>query len=223
MSGSGAGPWAALFLLGAYHGVNPGMGWLFAVALGMQERRRAAVWRALAPITLGHALAIAAAVLAAAAAGRVLRPSHLKWPIAGLLIALGLYRLWRQRHPRFGGMRVGPLDLTLWSFLMASAHGAGLMVLPVVLGMEGGTAGVHAGHAGAAGLAHELPLGVAYPLPLGVSATLVHTAGYLLVTALVAALVYEKLGVALLRRAWINLDLVWAAALIVTGIATTLL
>ena len=134
-------PWAALLLLGVAHGVNPGMGWLFAVALGLQQQDRRAVWRALLPLAMGHMLAIAAAVGLAAAAGVVLAPAQLRWLVAAALLAMGVFHLVRHRHFNWGGMRVGARDLTIWSFLMASAHGAGLMALPVVL-----VAG-HGGHA----------------------------------------------------------------------------
>src|SRR5687767_14992904 len=126
--------WSAMALLGAYHGINPGMGWLFAVALGMQQGSARGVWRALPPIALGHAIAVGAVLLAAWLARMIVPLEALKPAVAMMLMTLGLYRLWRHRHPRFGGMRVGFRDLTIWSFLMASAHGAGLMVLPFVMG-----------------------------------------------------------------------------------------
>lgn len=193
------------------------MGWLFAVALGMQEEERGAVWRALGPMALGHALAIAAAIAAAALVGLVIPLSTLKWIVAGLLVAFGVSQLVRHRHPRGSGMRVGGKELTVWSFLMATAHGAGLMVLPFVLGP---TADPVAGSTtpGAASLA-GLP---AEPV-VGIAATLLHTAGYLFVTGLVAAIVYEKVGLRFLRSAWINLDLLWALALIATAAVTPFL
>src|SRR5262245_29414387 len=123
-------PLATILLLGVFHGLNPGMGWLFAVALGMQERRQSAVWRALIPLTLGHGMAIAAVILIAVAAGTAVPAASLKLPVAVTLAALGVYRLVRHSHFTGGGMRVGMRGLTLWSFLMASCHGAGLMVLP---------------------------------------------------------------------------------------------
>src|SRR5215831_6519473 len=125
--------WSAVLFLGAYHGINPGMGWLFAVALGMQQGSARGVWRALPPIALGHTAAVGAVVAAAAAAGLVIPLDALKVVVASILMMLGLYRLWRHRHPRVGGMQVGFRDLAAWSFLMASAHGAGLMVLPFVM------------------------------------------------------------------------------------------
>src|SRR5215831_3937949 len=128
-------PLTTILLLGAFHGINPGMGWLFAVALGMQERELGAVWRALIPLTLGHGLAIGAVVLVAAAAGIALPAASFKLPVAFTLGALGIYRLIRHSHFTGGGMRVGFRGLTAWSFLMATCHGAGLMVLPLFLGM----------------------------------------------------------------------------------------
>jgi hypothetical protein len=209
-------PWVALALLGAFHGINPGMGWLFAVALGMQERRPRAVWLALPPLALGHALAIAAAAGIAVAVGAALPRGALQWTVGLLLLGLGGWRLARCRHPRFGGMRVGARDLTVWSFLMASAHGAGLMVLPFVIGAAG-TNVAHAHHDHAAHLAQAAPPAAAGALTV-VGATLVHGAGYLVVTAVTAWVVYRYIGVAMLRRAWINLDLLWALALMVTGL-----
>jgi hypothetical protein len=209
--------WLALAALGAGHGLNPGMGWLFAVALGMQEGRTRAVWRALSPLALGHALAIGAAVLVAAALGQLLPPSTLRWIVSGSLLGLGALRLLRHRHPRYGGMRVGFRELTAWSFLMATAHGAGLMVLPLLVGGSGA-----AGHPGASG-AHAMHLAVASvvpvsgPLATGLWATAMHTAGYLLVTGLIAVVVYRKLGLRMLGAVWINLDLIWGGALVVTG------
>jgi hypothetical protein len=199
--------WGALALLGAFHGINPGMGWLFAVALGMQENRAAAVWRALLPLALGHACAIAAAILAGIAAGAVIPTSLLRWPVAVVLVLLGVRRLVRHGHPRWGGMRIGMGGLAIWSFLVATAHGAGLMVLPVWLGMS--ASGGQAGHGS------HLP--AAPDLVSGLAATAVHAISYLLVTALIAWIVFAKLGVGLLRTAWINLDVVWAAVLIASG------
>src|SRR5687767_9944118 len=120
--------WGMLLFLGAFHGINPAMGWLFAVALGMQENRSAAVWRALLPIGIGHACAIAGVVLLGLLAGVVLPMAGLRWGVAVFLVALGVLRLFRHGHPRRGSMRIGVVGLTIWSFLIATAHGAGLMV-----------------------------------------------------------------------------------------------
>jgi len=201
----GFGAWSTLFLLGAYHGINPGMGWLFAVARGMQEHRTRAVAWSLPPIALGHALAIGMVVLIAQLAQVALPMLYIRIGVAVTLVGLGMYKLIRSRHFRWGGMQVGFRDLTIWSFLMASAHGAGLMVVPVML------AGPHAHHMAAAQGATS-----------GVWATLIHTLGYFTVTATAALLVYQKFGLAMLRRSWINLDLIWAIALVATGLVALL-
>lgn len=215
----------ALLGLGALHGVNPAMGWLFAVALGLQEKRGRAVWRALAPLAVGHAAAIGVVVALAVALGGLLPLDLVRWLVAGSLFGLGVYRLFRHRHPRYGGMRVGARQLAVWSFLMATAHGAGLMVLPFVLGGPGAAGAAEArvvrGHAAHAAVG-PMTAGIASEQLAGVLMTLVHTAGYLLVTGLVAVVVYEKVGLRLLRRAWINLDLVWSTALVATAVATVL-
>jgi hypothetical protein len=213
MPGEMAMSWAMLIALGAFHGINPGMGWLFAVALGMQERRRGAVLRALVPLGAGHALAVAVAVGAALAIGFAIPLGWLRWSMAGLLVSLGVLRFFRHRHPRWAGMRVSMRGLTIWSFLMATAHGAGLMVVPVVMGMSMPAAGAHAHDVHAAGAG----AGAAF------LATGLHALGYLAVTAFVAVLVFEKLGVGILRRAWFNLDLIWSGALVATGAMTVII
>lgn len=216
MSDGGSWAWPAVSLLGAFHGVNPGMGWLFAVALGLQEKTGRAVWRALFPLAVGHGLAIAAVVVPAALAEVVLPVGFLKLVVAAALFAFGLYRVLRHRHARWGGMQVGFRDLTIWSFLVAWAHGAGFMLLPILLGMSSGT------HARGSGIPqHHLQMD-ASGSGVALLATLIHTLGYLVVTGLVAWVVYAKLGVGLLRTAWLNLDLLWALALIVTGGITLL-
>lgn len=197
--------WTTLFLLGAYHGINPAMGWLFAVALGLQKQSGRAVWQALLPIAVGHVLAIALVITIAVIAGAVLPIKVIRIAVVVLLIAFGLYRIVSKSHPRFGGMQVGFRDLTIWSFLMACAHGAGLMLLPVLLSMSGPSTG-HASHASA------------FPgVTLQLLAVAIHTFGYLLLTGTIAWVVYKKLGLSVLRQAWFNLDLVWAMALIVTA------
>src|SRR4029450_9787356 len=139
--------WKAMVLLGAYHGINPGMGWLFAVALGMQRGSARGVWGALPPAPPGHAAAVAVVLLAVGLAQIVIPMDTLRVLVASMLTMLGLYRLWRHRHPRFGGMQVGFRDLTVWSFLMASAHGAGFMVLPFVMPVPAALSAAAGGHA----------------------------------------------------------------------------
>jgi hypothetical protein len=184
----------ALFAMGAFHGLNPGMGWLLAVATGFQERSRAAVLRALAPIAAGHALSILATRTVAIGGGAV-------------LVGFGLWRALSQRHFRWSGMRLTPLQLSGWSFLMSSIHGAGLMLVPVLV----------AGGAGTAGHAHHP---ATTPLWGGFLATAVHTAGMVTVAGCIALVVYQVVGLRILRSAWINLDRVWAFALVGAGIAT---
>jgi hypothetical protein len=148
-------------------------------------------------------------VLLAATAGLLLPLPLLRWVVAGTLMGFGVIRLMRHRHVRWGGMRMSAAELAVWSFLMASAHGAGLMVLPFVLGGNGP-------HTMAAQHHH----GVA---TLDMSAPLIHSFAYLAVTGCIAVLVYEKVGLRILRHGWINLDLVWAVGLIAAGVTTLLL
>ncbi|GLC27812.1 hypothetical protein [Roseisolibacter agri] len=208
-------PWLSLLLLGAAHGVNPAMGWLFAVGRGLQTRDRRAVWRALGPLAVGHALAIAVAVLLAVSLRQVLPLRGLRWVVAAALLAVGVDGLVRHRHVRLGGMRVNARELATWSFLMASAHGAGLMVLPFVLGAAApAPGGMHHHHT-----APVLAAGAGSAGAIGVTAPLVHTLGYLAATLVLAVVVYEKVGLRILRRAWINLNAIWSAALIVAAVA----
>jgi len=207
--------WPALLALGAGHGINPAMGWLFAVALGLQRGSRRAVWGSLGPLALGHAAAIALTLAAAGLAGLVVPLGTLRWIIAALLVGLGLFRLVRSRHITYGGMVVNGRELATWSFLMASAHGAGLMVLPLVLGAAYPAA--HARHLA------QASLGLGSLEWSGVAAAAVHSAGYLLVTGAIAVVVYERVGLRFLRSAWLNLDLLWAVALVVTGVGTAVL
>jgi hypothetical protein len=200
-----------VFGLGLFHGINPAMGWLFAVALGLQEQKRAAVLRALPPIVLGHALSIAI-IIAAVLVARISLPHRtLKIAAAAILFAFGFYRLFRSRHPNWVGMRVGFGDLTVWSFIMASAHGAGLMLVPFFLGAPAARDPHHHD-------SHALAFANFSAPSLLAASVIVHTLGYLVTMALVAIVVYEKLGVAILRHAWFNIDLVWMVALMVTGV-----
>lgn len=208
---SAGAAWTTLALLGAYHGLNPAMGWLFAVALGLQEGRTLAVLRALPPIAVGHATSVALVIAAVAGAELVLPPLALRITGAGVLLGFGAFLLVRRRaHPRWVGMRVGFRDLVAWSFLMSSAHGAGLMLTPVLLHLP------MSAHGHAAGAAHAVAMN-------GAAALGVHTVAMFSVMAAVAVTVYRVVGVDLLRRVWINLDLVWAGALILAAAITLLL
>lgn len=214
--------WTSLALLGSLHGVNPAMGWLFAVSLGLQAQSGRAVWSALAPLALGHALAVAAALAAAAVLDIVFPPALMKWAAAGALLGFGILHLRPHTHLKWamGGMCVGPRQLTTWSFLVSSAHGAGLMVLPFVL--RPGTAGAdaHARHGAEGHTAHLAGVAVTGDHTAALVATLVHTAAYLAVAGALAWVVYARLGLRFLRGAWINMNVVWAAALILAAVAT---
>ena len=214
---STGGSCIAAALLGAFHGVNPAMGWLFAVALGLQERRRAAVLRALPPIALGHTASVAI-VLAAVAGARTLVPLRpLQWTAGLVLLGFAFLRLRRRSHPRWVGMRVGFKDLTLWSFLMASAHGAGLMLVPLVL--RGPVQPMPSMSGGAHAVMEHAALVATAP---ATTLLAVHTLALFGVMTIVALIVYEVLGVEMLRRAWVNLDTIWVGALFVAGGVTLL-
>lgn len=210
---SGAWPWIAVAALGAYHGIDPSMGWLFAVALGLQERSRAKVLSALIPIAIGHLVSIAV-IVAAISLLQSSFPFAIVRPVgAGALIIFGLFRFfWPRAHPRWVAMRVNFGDLALWSFLMASAHGAGLMLFPILLGMNA-PAGAPMHH-------HGMPmLGLqAHPVLTAAAVVILHTGAMLIVMGTIAVVVYEKIGLKILRSAWINLDSVWAGALVAAGI-----
>ncbi|HEX3331658.1 MAG TPA: hypothetical protein VHS27_17170 [Gaiellales bacterium] len=201
MSGADIGGIAAL---GAFHGLNPAMGWLFAVALALQERSRRVLAAAFLPIAIGHAAAIGLAVLLVEELQQVLSTETLRIAGAAALVAFASWKLYRNRHPRWVGFRIRPPELALWSFLMASAHGAGLMLLPFLVGVH-----VPAGDG-------PIPGG----LEFGAAAVVVHTLAMVAVAAAVAVVVFEVVGVGILRRAWVNLDLLWAASLLVGAGAT---
>ena len=212
-------PWLSLLLLGAVHGINPA-GWLFAVARGLQERDRRAIWRALGPLAVGHACAIAAAIVFVATVGRVAPLGFMRWMVAAILVLVGIDGLRRHRHVQLKGMRVSARELATWSFLMASAHGAGLMVLPFILGvavpMPAGMSEHHA-MSSVARSSGAATAGLVNVDAVAIVAPAVHTLGYLVATVVLALVVYERLGVRVLRRAWINFDLIWVAALVICG------
>jgi hypothetical protein len=207
-------PYVLLGLLGAYHGLNPAMGWLFAVALGMQERSRRAVLRSLVPIAIGHECSIVLVAVLVVGLG-LLADTHALHVGAGIaLIAFGAFRFVRPRaHFRWTRLRVNRRELGWWSFLMSTAHGAGLMVAPVLIG---------AGAAEAAASDHDVAhVQAAVISPLGGGlALLLHVASMMAVMAVVAVVVYEKLGVAILRSAWVNTEWLWAGAFVLAGVVT---
>jgi hypothetical protein len=197
-------PWLIIAGLGLYHGINPAMGWLFAVALGLHRKSRGIVLLSLVPIALGHAASVAAVLIVLLTLGLVVDRSLFAWIAAGVLVG------WAAWHAFYGhrgrvlvGMQTGLVGILVWSFVTASAHGAGLMLVPAVMPLCGGATRFAADTA-------MLP---------ALAALGVHTAAMLATIAAVSTVVYHWVGVDFLRRAWINLDLVWIAALLASGIA----
>jgi hypothetical protein len=209
MTDAGLWPWAVLAGLGLYHGINPAMGWLFAVALGLHRKSRRVVLVSLLPIALGHAASVALVVAAVLMLGLVVDRVVLTRLAAGALIGWALWHaLYGHRQAPRVGMQTGLLGLLIWSFLMASAHGAGLMLVPALLP-------ICAGSAPTSQLTFEA-------IPLALAALAVHTLAMLAAIAVVSLAVYDWIGVGFLRRGWINLDLVWIGALLACGIVLLL-
>ncbi len=204
-------PWLAVAAMGAYHGLNPAMGWLFAVSLGLQERSRRKVISAMAPIAAGHMVSIALVVALVGWGAMEIRP-HLLQIIGGSAVALfGALRLFSSRlHYKWVGMRVNWWDLLVWSFLMASAHGAGLMLFPVLINLPVCST--------SASLARGSGVGAMAMAQTGLWVVLVHTAAMLAVMGPVAIAVYDWIGLGILRKAWINVDKLWAATLMGSGL-----
>jgi hypothetical protein len=198
--------WLAIAGLGVFHGINPAMGWLFAVALGLNRRNEQLVWLALLPIGLGHALAVAVVLVLVLALGLVLEPPLLR-PLAAALLFVwaGWHALYGRRHKVRFGMQIGLGGLFLWSFLMANAHGAGLMLIPAVVPLCLAASPTHA-------------LSLSGSVPVALAALGIHTGAMLATIGIVAIVVYKWVGVAFLRRGWINLDLIWTIALVLCGI-----
>ena len=204
-------PWLILIALGAFHGLNPAMGWFFAAALGLYRHSRRVVLIALIPIAIGHALAIGVVVFAVIGLGLAIDEGTFRKLSGVLLIAWGVYHWLRGHQHHFHiGVTTGMFGLGLWSFLMATAHGAGMMLIPVLMPLEhahhGGDAGAHAQHMPATG-----------SFALASLAVLVHSLAMLVVTGIIALTVYQSAGSELLRRRWINLDLAWTLARIGMG------
>jgi hypothetical protein len=198
---TGLWPWLALVGLGMFHGLNPGMGWLFAVALGMHRKSRKSVLVALPPIALGHAVSIGIVAGALLLLGVVIDTSALRIGAGMILIVWAIYHwLYGHRHRVRIGMTTGLAGLVLWSFLMASAHGAGLMLVPALIPLCIGQPMIGEGS-----------------LWIAIAAVGVHTLATLLVTGVIAIFVYDWLGLELLRRSWINFDGLWSLVLIGAG------
>ena len=210
--------WLTLAGLGAYHGVNPAMGWLFAVSRGMQERSRRAVLRSLVPIAIGHEMSIALVAALVVGLEVVTDSSTLRIVAAAVLFGFGIFRFVKPRaHFRWTSMRVSDRELTLWSFLMSTAHGAGIMVAPVLIGLQGTVdrSGAKAHDQADLGLLNA-------SLGVGAVGIALHVAAMLAVMGVVAIVVYERLGLKVLRTAWLNTDRLWAAAFVLAAFITLL-
>jgi len=208
--------WLTLAGLGAYHGVNPAMGWLFAVSRGMQERSRRAVLRSLVPIAIGHEMSIALVAALVVGLEVVTDSSTLRMVAAAVLFGFGIFRFVKPRaHFRWTSMRVSDRELTLWSFLMSTAHGAGIMVAPVLIGLQGtiDRSGAKAHDQADLGLLNA-------SLGVGAVGIALHVAAMLAVMGVVAIVVYERLGLKVLRTAWLNTDRLWAAAFVLAAFIT---
>lgn len=208
--------WLLMIAFGAYHGLNPGMGWLFALSNGLQRRSVRGIWVSLLPIAAGHAASVLIAALAVLIGLRFFSSRAVQFVMATLLLGFGAYKLKNYyRHPRWVGMKVGSAGLFAWSFIMATAHGAGLMIAPILAGAAAETT-VPAHHAGHEHLSH----GQGWTGPQIALAVALHTLSMLVVMGLVALVVYRYVGLSILRRGWINFDLIWAVALLgAAGIA----
>jgi len=207
-------PLVTLVVLGAYHGLNPAMGWLFAVSRGMQEGSRRGVLRSLLPIAIGHELALIVVAAVVLLAAEIIDPEALHIAAAVVLFSFGIFRFVKPRaHPRWTKMRVNNRELTLWSFLMSSAHGAGLIIAPVLIGI---------GSASAASDPEDHVPATADVASFAVSGVglVLHVAAMIAVMAVIAVVVYEKLGVAVLKKAWLNTDQLWASVFIVAAVIT---
>jgi hypothetical protein len=210
--------WLTLAGLGAYHGVNPAMGWLFAVSRGMQERSRRAVLRSLVPIAIGHELSITLVAALVVGLEVVTDSSTLRIVAAATLFAFGIFRFIKPRaHFRWTSMRVTDRELTLWSFLMSTAHGAGIMVAPVLIGLQGAVdrSGARAHDPADLGLLNA-------SLGVGAVGIALHVLAMLAVMGIVAVVVYERLGLKVLRTAWVNTDQLWAGAFVLAAFITLL-
>lgn len=217
---SHTGVWVTLIVLGLYHGINPAMGWLFAVSQGMQHRSRRALLRSLVPIAIGHELSIAIVAAIVLGATAAIPSAAVHAGAAVVLFGFGIFRFVKPRaHWRWTTMRVNDRELTLWSFLMSTAHGAGLMVAPVLIGLQGVaqvSAHARAGDKADVGMLAHVPI-----VPSGIGIAL-HVLTMVVVAGVIALVVYEKLGLEVLRRAWLNTDRLWAATFFVAAAVTLL-
>lgn len=206
---SAAGLWLAVVASGVYHGVNPGMGWPLAVSAALMEGGRRPLFASLGALAVGHFLAMTAILLPFAAMTALVAWQREIRIVAGcIVIALGVWLLVYRRHPRFLS-RIPPSRLALWSFLVATAHGAGLMLVPIYLGLCSANE-LDAAHRAAAAL-------MAQSAVLSIVVASTHTTAMILSGGVIAALVHGWLGLAFLSKSWFNLDVLWASSLVLVG------
>jgi hypothetical protein len=203
------GLWFAVVASGVYHGVNPGMGWPLAVSSGLMERRTRALFEALGYLSAGHVLAMFAVIVPFAMLAVLLEwQQEIQIGASVLVICFGAFQLIRRKHPRMLA-RIPPSRLALWSFVIAIAHGAGLMLVPVYLGLCR-SFDMDQGHRAAAAV-------MSGNLSMAVIVSAVHAAALIVAGGLLAWLVYRYLGLRFVARSWFNLDVIWASSLLLIG------
>jgi hypothetical protein len=204
-----AGLWLAVVASGLFHGVNPGMGWPLAVSAGLMEKSSRALVAALWPLTAGHLLAMLLVLLPFALLVTLVEwQRQIQISAAVLVIGFGIFRLINRRHPR-ALARIRPTQLGLWSFAVAIAHGAGLMLVPIYLGLCRAS-DLDQGHQAAGAL-------INFNLGMAVLTSVVHSASMIAAGGLSAWLVYRYLGLKFMQRSWFNLETIWAVSLILVG------
>ena len=201
--------WLAVVASGLFHGVNPGMGWPLAVSAGLMEKSSRALVAALWPLTAGHLLAMLLVILPFALLVTLVEwQRQIQIGASLLVIGFGIFRLLNRRHPR-ALARIRPAQLGLWSFAVAIAHGAGLMLVPIYLGLCQAS-DLDKGHQAAGAL-------INFNLGMAVLTSVVHSASMIAAGGLSAWLVYRYLGLKFMQRSWFNLDTTWAVSLILVG------
>ena len=208
--------WLGVVVVGAYHGLNPAMGWPLAVANGLTARRGVAVLVTFVPLGAGHLLAMALVLVPFAMASWLMTWDREIRIGAGVLVVLfGVSRLFYRRHPRWM-MRVRPTQLLLWSMLMATAHGAALMLLPFLMGLCQAPVATAVNSTGAFDHDSVMTL-MRLSVGTAVAVSLLHSVAMMISGLAAAWVVYRYVGLRMLRAAWLNLDIVWALSLIVSG------
>jgi hypothetical protein len=201
--------WLAVVASGLYHGVSPGMGWPLAVSAGLIEKNSHALMAALGALTFGHLLAILVVILPFALLVAILEwQQQIQIGASLLVVGFGIFRLVNRRHPRMLA-RIRPTQLGLWSFVVAIAHGAGLMLVPIYLGLCR-AADLDQGHEAAGVLINA-------NLEMAVAVSVVHSVAMIAAGGFLAWLVYRYLGLKLVSRSWFNLDATWAVSLVLVG------